>query len=101
MVKFELHKLKLENENLQKRISDLEKTNYELTQQNFKLTQNTEKSKENTIYLKKKIDDKDYKVNILIVCFNTSELLKDKKFVSDFLKLSSYISIKKIIENKK
>jgi hypothetical protein len=42
-----------------------------------------------------------YNVKILIVCFNTSELLKDKKFVSDFFKLSSYISIKNIIENKK
>jgi hypothetical protein len=43
----------------------------------------------------------EYKIKILIVCLNTSELLKDKKFVSDFFKLSSYISIKKIIENKK
>ena len=43
----------------------------------------------------------EYKIKILIVCLNTSELLKDKKFVSDFFKLSSYMSIKKIIENKK
>jgi hypothetical protein len=43
----------------------------------------------------------EYKMKILTVCFNISELLKDKKFVSDFFKLSSYISIKKIIENKK
>ena len=27
--------------------------------------------------------------NIFIVCFNISKLLKDKKFVSDFFKLSS------------
>ena len=39
----------------------------------------------------KKIDNviAEYKINILTVCFNTSELLKDKKFVSDFFKLSS------------
>ena len=30
-----------------------------------------------------------YKINILTVCFNISELLKDIKFVKDFLKLSS------------
>ena len=30
-----------------------------------------------------------YKTNILIVCFNISELLKDMKFVNDFFKLSS------------
>ncbi|MDA8609268.1 hypothetical protein N9K93_04755 [Candidatus Pelagibacter bacterium] len=30
-----------------------------------------------------------YKMNILIVCFNISELLNDKKLVSDFFKLSS------------
>ena len=30
-----------------------------------------------------------YKINILIVCFNISELLKDIKFVNDFFKLSS------------
>jgi hypothetical protein len=55
------------------------------------------------IFKIKKIDIviPEYKIKILIVCFNTSELLKDKKFVSDFFKLSSYISIKKIIENKK
>ena len=43
----------------------------------------------------------EYKVKIFTVCFNTSELLNDRKFVRDFFKLSSYISIKKIIENKK
>jgi hypothetical protein len=43
----------------------------------------------------------EYKKKILTVCFNISELLKDIKFVSVFLRLSSYISIKKIIENKK
>ena len=31
----------------------------------------------------------EYKRKILIVCFKTSELLKDKKFVRDFFKLSS------------
>jgi hypothetical protein len=31
----------------------------------------------------------EYNKNIFIVCFNISELLKDKKFVSDFFKLSS------------
>jgi hypothetical protein len=30
-----------------------------------------------------------YKTNILTVCFNISELLKDIKFVKDFFKLSS------------
>jgi hypothetical protein len=55
------------------------------------------------IFRIKKIDTVKLKYNtkILTVCFNTSELLKDKKFVRDFFKLSSYISIKKIIENKK
>ena len=43
----------------------------------------------------------EYKRKILIACFNISELSKEMKFVSVFLKLSSYISIKKIIENKK
>ena len=39
----------------------------------------------------KKIDKVilEYKTKILIVCFNTSALLNDKKFVSDFFKLSS------------
>ena len=43
------------------------------------------------IFKIKKIDIviPEYKIKILIVCFNTSELLKDKKFVSDFFKLSS------------
>ena len=31
----------------------------------------------------------EYKIKILIVCFITSLLLNDKKFVSDFFKLSS------------
>jgi hypothetical protein len=31
----------------------------------------------------------EYKTNILTVCFNISELLKDIKFVKDFFKLSS------------
>ena len=31
----------------------------------------------------------EYRNNIFIVCFNISELLKDKKFVNDFFKLSS------------
>jgi hypothetical protein len=39
----------------------------------------------------KKIDNviAEYNINILTVCFNISELLNDKKFVSDFFKLSS------------
>ena len=43
----------------------------------------------------------EYKKKILIACLNISELLNEIKFVNVFLKLSSYISIKKIIENKK
>ena len=31
----------------------------------------------------------EYKINILIVCFKTSVLLNDKKFVRDFFKFSS------------
>tara|TARA_B100000787_G_scaffold103380_1_gene76535 strand:- start:350 stop:640 length:291 start_codon:yes stop_codon:yes gene_type:complete len=42
-----------------------------------------------------------YKINIFNDCFNVSALLKDIKFVRDFLKLLSKISINKIIENKK
>ena len=43
------------------------------------------------IFKIKKIDRvvQEYKIKILIVCFRTSLLLKDKKFVSDFFKLSS------------
>ena len=43
------------------------------------------------IFKIKKIDKvmQEYKIKILIVCFKTSLLLNDKKFVSDFLKLSS------------
>jgi len=43
----------------------------------------------------------EYKINIFNDCLNTSEVLKDIKFVNDFLKLLSKISINKIIENKK
>ena len=43
----------------------------------------------------------EYKKNILIVCLKVSDLLKEMKLVNDFFKLSSYISIKYIIENKK
>ena len=43
----------------------------------------------------------EYNKKILNACLNASELSKDIKFVKVFLKFSSYISIKKIIENKK
>ena len=43
----------------------------------------------------------EYKKKIFKDCFKVSDLLKDIKFVSDFLKLWSKISIKTIIENKK
>ncbi len=42
-----------------------------------------------------------YNKKIFIVCLKISELLKDKKFVRDFFKLSSYISIRNIIEKRK
>ena len=42
-----------------------------------------------------------YNSRILKDCFKVSALLKDLKFVNDFLKLLSKISINKIIENKK
>ena len=42
-----------------------------------------------------------YKINIFDDCFNVSDVLNDKKFVKDFFKLLSKISINKIIENKK
>ena len=42
-----------------------------------------------------------YKINIFDDCFNVSDVLNDKKFVKDFLKLSSKMLINKIIENKK
>ena len=42
-----------------------------------------------------------YKIKIFNDCFKVSALLKDIKFVKDFLKLLSKISINKIIENKK
>ena len=43
----------------------------------------------------------EYNNKIFIDCFSVSEELKDKKFVKDFFKLSSQISIKNIIEYKK
>ena len=43
----------------------------------------------------------EYKKKIFKDCLNVSALLKDIKFVKDFLKLLSKISIKNIIENKK
>ena len=42
-----------------------------------------------------------YKIKTLIDCFINSFELNDKKFVRDFFKLLSKISIKTIIENKK
>ena len=42
-----------------------------------------------------------YKIKIFRDCFRVSALLKDRKFVKDFLKLLSKISINKMIENKK
>ena len=44
---------------------------------------------------------KEYKINTLKDCFKVSVLLKDKKFVSDFFKLLSKTSIKRIIEKRK
>jgi hypothetical protein len=43
----------------------------------------------------------EYNKRILKDCFRVSALLNDIKFVKDFLKLLSKISISKIIENKK
>ena len=43
----------------------------------------------------------EYNKKILRDCFKVSALSKDIKFVKDFLKLLSNISINKIIENKK
>jgi len=43
----------------------------------------------------------EYKKKIFNDCFKVSDLLKDIKFVKDFLKLLSKMSINKIIENKK
>jgi hypothetical protein len=43
----------------------------------------------------------EYNKKILNDCFNVSDLLNDIKFVKDFLKLLSNISIKKIIEKRK
>ena len=42
----------------------------------------------------------EYNKKRVIACLNISELSKEMKFVK-FLKLSSYISIKKIIEKRK
>jgi len=42
-----------------------------------------------------------YKINIFADCFKVSDVLKDKKFVNDFFKLLSKMSINRIIENKK
>ena len=47
-----------------------------------------------------KIVKKKYKIKTLIDCLNDSKLFRDIKFVSDFLILSSNMSINKIIENK-
>ena len=43
----------------------------------------------------------EYNRKIFKACLNASELSKDIKFVKVFLKFSSYMSIKKIIENRK
>ena len=43
----------------------------------------------------------EYKSKIFKACFDISDLSKEMKFVKVFLKFSSYISIKNIIENKK
>ena len=43
----------------------------------------------------------EYNKKIFKDCFNVSALLNDIKFVRDFLKLLSKISINRIIENKK
>ena len=48
----------------------------------------------------KKVSDM-YKINIFNDCFRASDLLNDKKFVNDFFKLLSKISINKTIENRK
>jgi len=45
--------------------------------------------------------NKTYKINIFDDCFKVSDTLNDKKFVKDFFKLLSKISINKITENKK
>ena len=42
-----------------------------------------------------------YNIRIFEDCFKVSDVLKDKKFVSDFLKLLSKISINSTKENKK
>ena len=50
---------------------------------------------------KMKIVNPEYNKKIFVDCFIISVELSDKKFVRDFFKLSSYISIKKITEFKK
>jgi len=42
-----------------------------------------------------------YKINIFALCFNVSEVLNDIRLVKGFFKLTSNISIKRTIENKK
>ena len=44
-------------------------------------------NKFNVINIKKV--NEEYRINILVVCLIISELLKEKKFVKDFFKLSS------------
>ena len=58
------------------------------------------KSKTFKIINIKKVNDT-YKISIFDDCFKASDLLNDKKFVKDFFKLLSKISINKTIENKK
>ena len=55
------------------------------------------------IFRIRKIDivNPEYNKRIFIDCFKTSIELNDRKLVKDFFKLSSYMSIKKIIEYKK
>ena len=43
----------------------------------------------------------EYSKKILIACLKISELSKEIKFVNVFLKFSSYMSIKRIIEKRK
>jgi hypothetical protein len=50
----------------------------------------------NIITVKKK-----YKISILKDCLKVSDILNERKLVSDFLMFSSKTSINKIIENKK
>ena len=61
---------------------------------------NALKSKIFKIVKIKKVN-KEYKINIFKDCLKISDVLNEKKFVKDFFKLLSKISINKIIENKK